>query len=328
MPCLSDSIRQIDPSWQELVDAVVQAPTLALMILAAGQFARQIAVRLVEEVLTQRAQQPTEWPTCPRCGTRLQSKGFVRRQITSLLGIIGWQRRVGRCSNGCPIGQVAPLDQALGLQPHQQTSAELKQAACTLAVFVPFATAAPLLARLTAVQVSPGAVWHWTQDVGQQAMTHLNDELEKLAAGQSPTVEPLHEKTAAHPLLVGADGVMVPFRPEGGQPRGRVVWREIKVAILARLGRRSTRTGQVVPQLERRRLVAVIGDSEAFRPRLWLEALRQGLRSAPQVAWLSDGGRGFWGLFATCFADSATGILDFYHAAQNLWAGAAAWLVA
>jgi hypothetical protein len=218
------------------------------------------------------------------------------------------------------------LDQALDLQPHQQTSAELKQTACTWAVFVPLATAANLLARLTALPVSRGAVWHWTQDVGPQAMTRLNDELEKLAAGQSPTVEALDEKTAAHPLLVGADGVMVPFRPAGGQPKGRTVWREIKLAILARLGRRSTCSGPVVPRLEHRRLVAVLGDLEALRPRLWLEALRQGLPSARQVAWLSDGGRGFWGLLATCFADWATGILDFYPAAENLWAGAAAWL--
>ena len=44
------------------------------------------------------------------------------------------------------------------------------------------------------------------------------------------------------------------------------------------------------------------------------------------MAWISDGGRGFWTLYAARFADYATGILDFYHAAQNLWKGAAAWL--
>jgi hypothetical protein len=72
--------------------------------------------------------------------------------------------------------------------------------------------------------------------------------------------------------------------------------------------------------------VAVLGDMDALRPRLWLEALRQGILSAKQVAWLSDGGRGLWGLFAACFAGYAQGILDFYHASQNLWKGAAAWL--
>jgi hypothetical protein len=27
-----------------------------------------------------------------------------------------------------------------------------------------------------------------------------------------------------------------------------------------------------------------------------------------------------------CFSNYATGVLDFYHAVQNLWTGAAAWL--
>lgn len=59
---------------------------------------------------------------------------------------------------------------------------------------------------------------------------------------------------------------------------------------------------------------------------LWLEAVRQGLCQAKVVVWLSDGGRGFWNLYGQCFARYALGILDFYHAAQNLWKGAAAWL--
>ena len=63
-----------------------------------------------------------------------------------------------------------------------------------------------------------------------------------------------------------------------------------------------------------------------LKPRLWLEALRQDSLRAPQVVWLSDGGRGLWRLFEEQFSSSATGILDFYHAAQNLWKSAAAWL--
>ena len=63
-----------------------------------------------------------------------------------------------------------------------------------------------------------------------------------------------------------------------------------------------------------------------LKPRLWLEALRQGIVRAPQVIWLSDGGRGLWRLFEERFAGHARGILDFYHAAQQLWKGAAAWL--
>jgi hypothetical protein len=136
----------------------------------------------------------------------------------------------------------------------------------------------------------------------------------------------MEEATAALPLLIGADGVMVPFRPDGGKPKGKAAWREVKVAILARLGQHTTRKGEKVPRLLLRRWVAVLGDTEALSPRLWLEAMRQGIQSAQQLVWLSDGGRGLWSLYFERFAPYALGILDFYQAAQNLWKGAAAWL--
>src|SRR5882672_1148965 len=96
--------------------------------------------------------------------------------------------------------------------------------------------------------------------------------------------------------------------------------------LLARLGQHRTRTGHSVTRLQHRRLVAVLGDIDMRKPRLWLEALRQDLLHAPQVVWLSDGGRGLGRLFEEQFSASATGMLDFYHAAHNLWKGAAAWL--
>lgn len=329
MQHLADSLRQADPSLQPLLGAIEEAPTLVQMILAAWRLARVLAVQIVEDELAARAQRPTQWPCCPRCGTPLHSKGFVLRQVDSLLGCIHWRRRVGRCPRRCRIGQVAPLDAALGLEAHQHTSGELKQAGCALAIFIPFETVTALLHLLSGIRVSPGAVWLWVQEAGQQAMARLQRELEALAAGQSPGEEPLDAQTAAQPLLIGADGVMVPFRPAVGTPKGKTVWREVKVAILARLGRHTTRTGQEVPRLERRRLVAAgvaVGDIDALSPRLWLEALRQGVLRAPQVIWLSDGARGLWRLFSERLAGRATGILDFYHAAQNLWKGAAAWL--
>ncbi|MGV0027135.1 hypothetical protein [Phormidesmis priestleyi] len=41
--------------------------------------------------------------------------------------------------------------------------------------------------------------------------------------------------------------------------------------------------------------------------------------------WISDGARGFWQLFQRCFALVAIGILDFYHAAQQLYGTAVAY---
>lgn len=302
------------------------APSLTALILATWQVVRVLGVHLIEAVLAERASQPTVWPPCPVCGAAVRSKGFAARQIISLFGPIHWQRRVGRCPQGCALSQVAPLDEALGVQPHQRTSGELQCLGCALAVFVPFATAARLLSWYCGSVVSPRAVWCWVQAAGHQAMEHLHADLATVAQGHEPTPEPLAAEHTALPLALGADGVMVPFRPEGGQPQGKIRWREIKVGVLARLGQHRMRTGHLVTRLHQRRLVAVLGDIEMLTPRLWLEALRQGIRRAPQVVWLSDGGRGFWRLFDEQFARYATGVLDFYHAAQNLWKSAAAWL--
>jgi hypothetical protein len=288
--------------------------------------ARVLAIHLVESVLADRARRPTSWPRCPQCGACLRSKGFVKRQVISLVGPIRWQRRIGRCPQGCETPQVAPFDEELGLQPHQRTSGELQSLGCALAVFVPFATAATLLRWYSAASISPRALWGWVQAAGQRAMEQLQEQLQAVAQGQLPPEEPLAAELAAAPLLMGADGVMVPFRPEGGDPRGKTAWHEVKVGVLARLGRHRTRTGKVVARLHQRRLVAVFGDIEALQRRLWLAALRQGIRHASQVVWLSDGARGLWRLFEGYFTAYATGILDFYHAVQQLWKGAAAWL--
>jgi len=322
MSCLKASIPQVDSSLQGLVTAIEKASSLGVMMLTAWRLARRLAVKLVEEELTERAQRPTEWPHCEQCGQQLESKGFEGRQLKGLIGTVRWKRRAGRCE----IGQVAPLDEELGLQPNQRASGGLKRAACALAVFVPFETAAVLLSLLTSALVSPSSIWNWVQEAGQQAMNRLEQELEALQDGQVPKEEEIAAEIAALPLLIGADGVMVPFRPDGGKPNGRTIWREVKVAVLARLGQRVTRTCKQATELVQRRLVAVRGTIDDLDPRLWLEAARQGIWSAQTVVWLCDGGRGFWRLFRDRFETHAQGILDFYHAAQNLWKGAKAWL--
>src|SRR5207249_9303170 len=214
--CLSDSIRHDDPCVQQLLSTIEEAQTLAQLILAVWSFARVLALHIVEYVLAERAQRPSAWPPCPTCGVPLRSKGFAQRQLMTLFGPIRWRRRVGRCPHGCVIPQVAPFDEALGVQPHQRTSNELQFLGCTFAVFVPFATAARLLGWYCGDVVSPRAVWCWVQAAGHTAMEHLQEELEAMAKGHVPLREPLAPELETFPLALGADGVMVPFRPDTG----------------------------------------------------------------------------------------------------------------
>lgn len=187
-------------------------------------------------------------------------------------------------------------------------------------MFVPFDTVTVLLQRRPGVQLNHQTIWNWVQDGGQIAMEQLQSSLEQLAAGTYPVPEVLSPQIAGMPLILGADGVMVPIRPNMGKPNGKTQWREVKVAILVRLGRRLTRTGRDICQKHQRRLVAGLGDIEALRPRLLLEALRArtALRERESSGLVTLDGV-FGDCIRTVFPRSAIGIIDFYHAAQNLW---------
>ncbi len=210
---------------------------------------------------------------------------------------------------------------ALGIQPHQRTSTELKQVACVLAVFVPYGIASVLLKSLCGVELSHGAIWDWVQWAGKDAMKRLEQELAQLSE-RLPDAEELSAILTQLPLVLGGDGVMVPFRPQAGSAEGKNVWREVKGGIVARGGQRVTRAGRPVSLLARRRLVAVLGTIDEFQPRLWLTAVKAGLLRTSNAVWLSDGGRGFWRAYADQFAFYAGGILDLYHANQHLWKAA------
>jgi len=80
-------------------------------------------------------------------------------------------------------------------------------------------------------------------------MQTLQEHLQALAHGDLPVPEALAADLAAAPWVLGADGVMVPLRPTGGQPTGKTRWQAITGGVFARLGQHRTRTGKVVTRL-------------------------------------------------------------------------------
>jgi hypothetical protein len=209
---------------------------------------------------------------------------------------------------------------------YQQVSVEVERLGCLLSLFLPFELAAELMGQMSGLSVSSSSLWQWVQRRGQQAVQQLEGQLNRLAAGETIAPDALEDAVAQMTLVMAADGVMVPIRPRAKTPRGKTRWLEVKVAVLARLGQRVRASGRPVSQLYHRRLVAVLGSIDDLAPRLKLEALRHGLLTAPQVVWLSDGGKGFWRLYRQHVAPYAVAVLDFYHAASHLWRAAAAWL--
>jgi len=315
------------PVLGPLLEKIDRATRLSALVLATMSLAHALAVMILESELNRRAREHVEWPNCPSCGTKIESKGFRPRSVLTLAGLIGWKRRVGRCpKKGCRNRQYVPYDEVLAIGPYQQTSNELKHVACALSVFVPYEVSAKLLEMITQIWVSPTSIWHWVREAGHRAMEQLDHQLKKLAEGEEPSGESMASGLAALPLIMGADGVMAPFRPDGGSPAGKADWREVKVGIFARMGKRLNKAGKEVTRLKHRRVVAVLGCSEMLGARMVFGAISQGMRTAKQVIWISDGGPWLWSIYKEHFARYATGILDFYHAAQNIWKAAAACL--
>jgi hypothetical protein len=268
MRCLHDSIRHDDPAVQRLLDAVEDAHARTAVILAAWQVARVRTVHRVAAVLAERARRPLAWPRCPPCGGFLRRKGCAPRQVMSLFGPSRWRRRVGRCPHGCAPPQVAPWDEALGVPPPQRTSGARQSLGGAVAVFVPLTTAARLLGWDSGRTVRPPAGWGWVHAAGHRAMEPRQDHWHALAQGALPAPEALAADRAAAPLVLGADGVLVPLRPTGGPPTGKTRWQASKVGVWARLGQPHTRTGKVVTRRHHRRRVAVVGGGEALQPRV------------------------------------------------------------
>src|SRR5207302_7644102 len=88
--------------------------------------------------------------------------------------------------------------------------------------------------------------------VGHWCMLQLEAALAARSAGALPAVEPLAPELQALPLVIGAHGVMVPLRPHPCTAKGKSRWREINMAILARLGARLTREATRVTRLWQR----------------------------------------------------------------------------
>lgn len=311
---------------QAKVEGFFASKNLSQLVFNALEVAFEFVRVLVEFELRRRAEAPADWPMCPCCGGTLESKGFQRRSLLTLVGRIHWRRRVGRCREGCKIGQVVPLDQALGLSPKQDTMTEIKEMACLLAIFVPYRISALIFEKFLRLPLGGSTIWNWVQSSGKSAMDQLEEEIQRYEREGTVTQEQILASTLQLKCLMGADGVFAPFRPQGGSPQGKTVWKEVKIGVITRLKQRVNRKGKSVTQLVQRRLVAVLGDASTLAKRLALESRKQAISQASQVISISDGGKWLWGIYETYFASSALGVLDFYHAAQNLWKGTAAWL--
>jgi len=316
-----------EPHLNELKMNLYKCMKLNDYVLAALKLGFAIAALILEAILNDAGKAEDEYDYfCPICGARLNSKGLKSRTIDSLIGQLTWRRRVLRCPKHCEIGQIAPLDEKLDIKPYQRYSLELIKMACLLAVFIPYDISSKILNQLTGVSICANTIWNWVQNIGREIMEKVHEDVNRLESGIIPEAEKIDPIISELPMVIGADGVFVPFRPEKNTPKGKTVWFEVKIGIIARIAKRINSKGKEVSYIARKRLVAILGDINIFKPQLMLLSIKEGIKTAKQIAWISDGGKGFWGVHKDLFSKTAQGILDFYHASQNIWKAAKGWL--
>ncbi len=333
MSCLPHTVTHTETSLQELIRGgakkLQNAKSIEALILAGWKIGLSIGKLMIEIEIYRRAQKQKDWPLCVLCSRKLRSKGWEKRQLKAEVGKVKWSRKVGECPNGCRIGLIAPLDEELKLQANQRASKQLERSACALAVFVAYKQCSRLLEIILGVKVHESSIWHWVKKRGAQEQKRVEAELKTMEAGKPIAEEERDEETNKLPFIVGADGVMVAFRnlADKADKKAKTVWREIKLGIIVRF-KKAEKEGKN-GQLLQRRLVAVLGTADEFKRYLKLEMIKQGVNTAEQVVWISDGSKWLWRIMGELLNGiTVIGILDFYHAAQNVGKGLKAWLKA
>ena len=212
-----------------------------------------------------------------------------------------------------------PQQRAWGLTPHQKITPGLAAKLCFTAVVTNSYEQAAAVAAQWGVAVTDTLIHQQVQRAGERAEQQA--EARVTASATTPAVKPA---AATGALVIMMDGWMLRHRGAdwGLQPATaageRVAWQECKSAVIYRL-HQSVTTKNDRGLLVEKFVVAYHGEPLEFGRRVQAEARRRGLGQVPQVFVVADGGVWIWKIVADRFA-TATGVLDFYHASQHLWA--------
>jgi len=218
------------------------------------------------------------------------------RTVVSLFGPVDISR--ARCRQG--EGWRYPLDEALGLQGNRGWTVGVQEAVSLLSCETGFETVADLMHRFFGVSLTAPTAQELAESAGQRAA-------DLPAAGPKDSVPDT--------LIVATDGCQAPQR-DG--------WHEVKMAtIYAKQSRGRTAGNRGF--LRHKQYVASLEDSRGFGTLLELQGQAWQVHKARRVVLMGDGAAWIWNLAEMHFPQ-AVEIVDFYHAAEHLWAaGEALW---
>lgn len=226
---------------------------------------------------------------------------------------------------------VSPVRTAWGMEPNQRVTPELEQRIClTSALTFSYEKAAEVAAAWGSPVCDDSTFHRLVQKAGARAREEekRRERESRIPAFREAMIRRAGEKNppGSFSLLIMMDGWMA--RERGSQwglkppetKADRVSWREMKTAIVLRVEDRA-KTASGRPMVIEKATVAHQGEWDGLAKKLYAEALRCGLRQAREVFLVADGGVWIWNLKDERFPH-ATGVLDFYHASEHLWAAA------
>lgn len=228
---------------------------------------------------------------------------------------------------------VSPFREHCGLEPRQTTSPELERRLClTAAATFSYGKAAEICALWGSPLADDSTIQRHVQAAGLRAQEAEQRRVRdsKIPFRREKQIEQAGERLLARKqpkdfaLLIMADGWMSRDRgPDWGlkpadKPGNRVAWHETKTAIILRSNERAETKGGRREVLNKS-VVTHQGEWDGLADKIHAEALTQGLKQARIVFVVADGGLWIWNL-KDCKFPQATGVLDFYHASQHLYA--------
>jgi hypothetical protein len=224
--------------------------------------------------------------------------------------------------------RVCPLRELWGLEAKEKLSPVLSEKLCRTATATFSYERAAEVAQTWGVPMDDSTLHDCVRRKGQRAEAQCEKRVERALSVETRAQVVAEAKKSApraeFSLVLMLDGWMARERGEqwGLKPRGtqakRVEWHEMKTGIVFRLDQRAeTQSGRRM--ILEKFHVCYRGDPYELGRRLYAEALRRGLVQAERVYVVADGGVWIWNVVADRFPD-ATGVLDFYHASQHLWA--------
>jgi len=232
---------------------------------------------------------------CGQCQQSLKPMGRRPKQLQTVCGSLQLERRVYYCQL---CGEMrAPLDERLGVAQGGMTPG-LMRLVCRTALELPFQQSQHLLSDT--LGFTPCSAREMERIAGRHGQL-LESSPQSEMALQAPS-----PKSAKYCLAI--DGTMIPGLPD--PIAHRLCWHEVKLAV-----------GFDPQEVRMPFYIAGREDVESFGQRLWRQLQHRGLDQNSFQLILGDGAPWIWNL-ADLHLPGVPQLLDFYHAAEHLFATA------